>query len=171
MDGSGERASGFRAELEACLHVHRFVEEVAAHAPFGSFEALAATARGAATPLTRAEIDEALAAHPRIGEKPAGDGREQRFSRAEQASADADDRELATAIAAANRAYEERFGRVFLIRAAGRSRAEILAELQRRLALDEVAELEVVAEQLRQIMLLRLERTFADVAAPIGVAA
>jgi len=68
--------------------------------------------------------------------------------------------ELAAAIAAGNAAYERRFGRVFLIRAAGRTRAEILGELRRRLELDDAAELAIVGEQLREIALLRLRSTF-----------
>lgn len=163
-----EAGAAFRADLQACLHVRRWIDDVAARAPYGSFDELAEVAAGAATPLDPAEIDEALASHPRIGEKPAGDGAEQRFSRSEQASSDADDRDLAAAIAAGNAAYEARFDRVFLIRAAGRSRVEILSELDRRLGLDETSELEIVGEQLREIMLLRLERTFGGASAPIG---
>ncbi len=60
---------------------------------------------------------------------------------------------------------------MFLIRAAGRSRAEIFAELTRRMELDDAAELAVVGEQLREIALLRLERMFADAATPIGAVA
>jgi len=161
----------FRDELRACLHVARWVDEVANAAPYESLDDLLAVASDAATPLTPAEIDEALASHPRIGEKPAGEGAAARFSRSEQSSADAEDPELAAAIASGNRAYEERFGRVFLIRAAGRSRAEILAELTRRLELDDASELVVVGEQLREITLLRLERLYADAATPIGAAA
>ena len=59
-----------------------------------------------------------------------------------------------------NRAYEEKFGRIFLIRAAGRSRPEILAELQRRLLLDPEAEVKVVAAELRDIALLRIPQLF-----------
>lgn len=171
MSDRTEAGERFREELRACLHVERWVDEVADAAPYASLDALLAVASAAATPLTPAEIDEALAAHPRIGEKPAGDGAAARFSRAEQSSADAGDAELAAAIAAGNRAYEERFGRVFLIRAAGRSRSEILAELDRRLALDGASELAVVGEQLREIMLLRLEKLFADAATPISASA
>lgn len=167
-DETGRR---FRDELRACLHVERWVDEVADAAPYESLEALLAVAADAATPLSPAEIDEALGAHPRIGETPTGEGAAQRFSRSEQSSADSDDPELAAAIAAGNRRYEERFDRVFLIRAAGRSRAEILAELTRRLQLDDEAELSVVAEQLREITLLRIERLYADATGPIGAAA
>jgi 2-oxo-4-hydroxy-4-carboxy-5-ureidoimidazoline decarboxylase len=153
-----------RAALTAALSVQRWVDEVASAAPFPATVHLLRTAYLAATPLSRAEIDEAIAHHPRIGEKPVGEGAAQDFSRGEQASIDADDAELATALAAGNAAYEERFGRVFIIRAAGRTRAEMLSELNRRLALDDSAELKVVGEQLRDIALLRLEQSFAGVA-------
>ena len=168
VPGAGEP---FRDRLRTCLHVERWVEEVAGGAPYAGLEALIAAADAAASPLSPAEVDEALAAHPRIGERAAGDGAAQRFSRSEQSSADADDPELAAAIARGNRAYEERFGRIFLIRAAGRSRAEILAELERRLALGDEEELAVVGEQLREIALLRLRTMFADASTPIGAAA
>ncbi len=148
-------------QLTAALAVRRWVDDVLASAPYPTVEALLSRAAEAADPLTPAEIDEALAHHPRIGERPAGDGAEARFSRREQASADAGDAGLAARIAAGNAAYERRFGRVFLIRAAGRSRAEILAELDRRITLDDAAELRMVGEQLREIALLRLGATFA----------
>ena len=57
-----------------------------------------------------------------------------------------------------NVAYEERFDQVFLIRAAGRPPAGMLAELHRRLQNDPETEQREVAEQLRQITRLRLER-------------
>jgi 2-oxo-4-hydroxy-4-carboxy-5-ureidoimidazoline decarboxylase len=147
-----------REDLFACLAVQRWVDEVAAHAPFATSAELLRVAAEAATPLSPAEIDEAIAHHPRIGERPTGSGAAQSFSRNEQSSADDSDEQLARAIAEGNAAYEERFGRVFLIRAAGRSRAEILAELNRRLRLDDRTELAIVGEQLRDIALLRLEK-------------
>ena len=150
-----------RAALAAALSVERWVDEVAAAAPFESSAQLLQVAHSAATPLSTAEITEAIAHHPRIGEKPKGEGTSQAFSRAEQGA----DTEFADEIAAGNRAYEERFGRVFIIRAAGRSRAEILAELNRRLELDDATELTIVGEQLRDIALLRLEKIFGEDAA------
>lgn len=157
--------------LPAALGVNRWVDEVLAGAPYGSVDVLIDHALSVATPLTEAEIDEALGHHPRIGERPSGDGAEARFSVAEQSSPDADDAELAQQLAEGNREYEERFGRVFLIRAAGRSRAEILIELRRRLALDPDTELATAAEQLRQIMELRLRTIFADVAPEVSTPA
>jgi 2-oxo-4-hydroxy-4-carboxy-5-ureidoimidazoline decarboxylase len=149
-----------RAALAAALSVERWIDEVAAAAPFESSAQLLQVAHSAATPLSTAEITEAIAHHPRIGEKPVGEGAAQNFSRSEQQSVDADNAELATALAAGNAAYEQRFGRVFLIRAAGRSRAEILAELERRIVLPDDEEIVIVGEQLRDIAVLRLEKLF-----------
>ncbi|MFT4122932.1 MAG: 2-oxo-4-hydroxy-4-carboxy-5-ureidoimidazoline decarboxylase [Microbacteriaceae bacterium] len=141
-------------QLRSCLAVERWVAEVAGVYP--DREALLAAARAAA-PLDEAEIDEAVAHHPRIGERPVGRGASAEFSRREQASAaDADDAAVNALIAAGNAEYERRFGRVFIIRAAGRSRAEILAEQRRRLALAPAEELPIVGEQLIEIALLRL---------------
>jgi 2-oxo-4-hydroxy-4-carboxy-5-ureidoimidazoline decarboxylase len=147
-----------REGLNASLAVPRWVEDVASRAPFADLAELLAVASAEATPLVPEEIAQAIAHHPRIGEKPVGDGASQAMSRAEQGSAT----ELAEELAAGNAAYEKRFGRVFIIRAAGRSRAEILAELNRRLQLDDTTELLIVGEQLRDIALLRLEKLFGQ---------
>ena len=77
------------------------------------------------------------------------------FSAREQAGVDPDD-EIGARIAAGNVEYERRFGRVFLIRAAGRSGPEILAELQRRLSNDKPTEQAETVTQLREIAVLRL---------------
>ena len=150
--------SELRALLRSCLAVPRWIDQVAAAAPFASADELLERARSAAEPLAAAEIEQALAEHPRIGERPRGEGRSAVFSRAEQQAPDAGDVELAARIEAGNAAYEERFGRVFLIRAAGRTRAEVHAEQRRRLALDGETDLRIVARELREIALLRLER-------------
>ncbi|MBU1587249.1 MAG: 2-oxo-4-hydroxy-4-carboxy-5-ureidoimidazoline decarboxylase [Actinobacteria bacterium] len=149
--------TALRDGLSASLAVRRWVEDVASRAPFATLDELLAVASAEATPLSPDEIDEAIAHHPRIGEKPKGEGTAQQFSRSEQGA----DTEFADEIAAGNAAYEERFGRVFIIRAAGRTRREILDELTRRLTLDDAVELQVVGEQLRDIALLRLEKLFS----------
>ncbi|CAN5124168.1 2-oxo-4-hydroxy-4-carboxy-5-ureidoimidazoline decarboxylase [Frigoribacterium sp. UYMn621] len=150
-----------RAGLMASLAVPRWVDDVVRVAPFESVAELLEVASAAATPLSASEIDEAIGHHPRIGEQPVGDGAAQAFSRNEQAGLGSDEEDLAAEIAAGNVAYEQRFGRVFIIRAAGRSRAEILAELERRLELPNSSELEIVGEQLRDIALLRIEKLWA----------
>jgi 2-oxo-4-hydroxy-4-carboxy-5-ureidoimidazoline decarboxylase len=84
------------------------------------------------------------------------------MSRSEQAGVDPADAEVTEALAAGNRAYEEKFGRVFLIRAAGRTAPEILAALQERLDNSPAQEDVIVAQQLREIALLRLEGVISE---------
>ncbi len=69
------------------------------------------------------------------------------------------DSALQQAMQQGNQAYETRFGRVFLIRAKGRSGEQMLAELQRRLQNSDPAEQQEALEQLREITLLRLKET------------
>jgi 2-oxo-4-hydroxy-4-carboxy-5-ureidoimidazoline decarboxylase len=66
------------------------------------------------------------------------------------------DDDTRAALVEGNRAYEERFGHVYLIRAAGRSPAEMLAELRRRLDNDEETERAEVTGQLAEITALRV---------------
>ncbi|HZA03385.1 MAG TPA: 2-oxo-4-hydroxy-4-carboxy-5-ureidoimidazoline decarboxylase [Propionibacteriaceae bacterium] len=149
-----------REGLPVCLNVPRWVDEVVGAGPYASLDDLVDAAGLAATPLTADEVDQALADHPRIGERPAGSGASSSLSADEQAASASDDSELAARLAEGNRAYEERFGRIFLIRAADRSRPEILAELERRLLLPPEEEVKVVASELRDIALRRLRQVF-----------
>lgn len=140
----------------ACAAVPRWASTVLAGRPYASVDAALAVARDAAATWTDAEVDAALARHPRIGERPRSNAPDAAHSRREQAGVEDADAEVRRRIAAGNRAYEERFGHVFLIRAAGRSAAEILAALETRLAHDPATERRIVAEQLREIAVERL---------------
>lgn len=146
-----------RDAVRPCVDIPRWIDGVVDARPYSGVEQLLAVARDAAAPWTIAEIDGALAHHPRIGEPPRGEHAEASLSRTEQAGIDPDDAQVAEALAAGNRAYEERFGRVFLIRAAHRTPGEILAALQTRLTHTADEEIPVVAAQLREIAVLRLE--------------
>ena len=148
------------ALLRPCLDIPRWCASLVDGRPYASVAELEAAAESAASPFTVDEVDAALAHHPRIGERPAGSGAEASMSRAEQAGVDPSDAAGAAALAEGNRAYEQRFGRVFLIRAAGRSATEILGALNERLEHTDAEEQPVVADQLRQIALLRLRGLF-----------
>jgi 2-oxo-4-hydroxy-4-carboxy-5-ureidoimidazoline decarboxylase len=148
--------SDARALLESCLNVPRWVGAVADGRPYADTATLLVAAERSASALSPAEVDAALARHPRIGER-AGEAHDAELSRREQAGVEPADAAAREELEAANREYEARFGRVFLIRAAGRSAAEILAELRRRLANEPGDEAAEVAAQLREIALLRLE--------------
>lgn len=145
------------AAIRPAVDVDRWVDAVVAGRPYSNREALLAAAREQPA-FTPTELDAALAHHPRIGERPQGDSAEADLSRAEQAGVGVDrDADTARRLAQGNAAYEARFQRVFLIRAAGRSADEILANLERRLTQDDSTEAAEAAEQLAQIALLRLE--------------
>jgi 2-oxo-4-hydroxy-4-carboxy-5-ureidoimidazoline decarboxylase len=146
-----------REAVRSCLDVPRWVDEMLAGRPYPTVDAALAAARTAAQPLTADEVDQALSRHPRIGERPAGAGAEAAMSRSEQSGVDPADVDVEQRLREGNEAYEARFGRVFLIRAAGRNAREILAALEQRLGNDDDTERLVVAEQLREIATLRLE--------------
>jgi OHCU decarboxylase len=150
-----------RRVLKSCLDVPRWVDEMLDGRPYESASAVLGRAAETAASLTAHEVEAALARHPRIGER-AGTGHDAEFSESEQSGVDRDDAEVARALAEGNAAYERRFGRVFLIRAAGRSSQEILDELRRRLDNSDKDELAEVIRQLGEIALLRLEQVIAS---------
>lgn len=154
FNAAGEQEAA--AVLRPCLDVDRWVEQIVAARPYADAAALVTAAQTAAHPLTRDEIDAALAHHPRIGERAQGDSAEAGLSRGEQAGLSMDE-QLTADLTRGNAEYERRFDRVFLIRAAGRTTQEILDSLNERLRNDDDTELGVVADQLRQIAVLRLK--------------
>lgn len=143
--------------LTTCLDVPRWVREVLDGRPYADRSALLAAAASAAGSLTDREVDSALAGHPRIGER-AGNGHNVAASQREQAGVAGADATVTARLAAGNAAYEEKFDRVFLIRAAGRGPEEILSALDRRLGNDDETERQEVVDNLREIALLRLEQ-------------
>lgn len=151
-----------RERLATCLAVPRWVDTVLEGRPYADLGALDAVATNASE-LTDDELDAALARHPRIGER-AGAGHDADHSAREQARVDGSDEETARRLADGNRAYERRFDRVFLVRAAGRDAPEVLAELERRLANDDETERAETVDQLREIALLRLHRLVDELA-------
>jgi 2-oxo-4-hydroxy-4-carboxy-5-ureidoimidazoline decarboxylase len=142
--------------LRTCNAAPRFAAEMAAGRPYRDADALVARAEEVARGLPWDEVAMALAAHPRIGDRVAGSSAEATASRREQSSMDDADAAVRAALLDGNRAYEDRFDHVFLIRAAGRSPEEMLAELRRRLENDDEAERAEVTEQLAQITALRV---------------
>ncbi len=144
-------------ELHACCASPAWVSRVLAGRPYATSAQLLEAAERACRELTPADVQEALAAHPRIGERAQGASREARWSRQEQASVTDADATTRERLQAGNVAYEQRFDRVFLVRAAGRTPEQLLGELERRLGNDPETEAREVVEQLTQITRLRVE--------------
>ncbi len=145
-------------QLATCCAARAWVARVVAGRPYADLDELLTASDRAIQELGPDDLAEALAAHPRIGQRVGGSSTEAAWSRQEQSGMDDADAGVRAALREGNVAYEERFDQVFLIRAAGRSPAEMLAELRRRLGNDLQTEQREVAEQLRQITRLRLER-------------
>ena len=143
--------------LRACNAAPRFAREMLAGRPYPDAEALVARAEEVTRSLPWNEVTLALAVHPRIGDRVAGSSLEAEASRREQSSMSDADSEVRAALLEGNRAYEERFDHVFLIRAAGRSPEEMLGELRRRMDNDVETERAEVTEQLAQITALRVK--------------
>ncbi|WP_283139553.1 2-oxo-4-hydroxy-4-carboxy-5-ureidoimidazoline decarboxylase [Rhizohabitans arisaemae] len=143
------------ADLRAALHTVcsslRWVEVVSAARPYRHTQALLAAADAASAQLTEADVDEALAGHPRIGERGADPVAHREQARVSGA-------ETLAELAAANREYEARFGHIYLVCADGRTGGELLALLRARLGNDGAAERRVVRDELAKINRLRLRR-------------
>jgi 2-oxo-4-hydroxy-4-carboxy-5-ureidoimidazoline decarboxylase len=138
----------------------RWIERMISGRPYRSMEALMAASDGVLATLGWPDIDQALAAHPRIGARDAGRGREAAWSRQEQSGTRDAGPEVQAGLRAGNAAYEERFGHVFLICATGMPAASMLAALQARLGHDPATEREVIRGELTKIVRLRLARSF-----------
>lgn len=150
-----------RAALLACCAVPWWAAEMEAARPYGDRAELFDKADAALRRLDDDDVAQALSAHPRIGERPSGGSTEAGWSRREQSGVARDDETLSD-LHAVNKAYEHRFGRVFLICATGLSSGQILTAARARLGNDDDTERRVVAEELRKIALVRLETMLDD---------
>jgi OHCU decarboxylase len=139
--------------LYTCFASRRWAGRVAEGWPYRDLDSLLDAAERAWSECEPADWAEALAGHPRIGERggssPAASEREQSGVRMTSAT-------TLDHLAAENRAYEARFGHVFLIAAAGKSADEILAALRERMDNDPVTESRVAAFEHRKIARVRL---------------
>src|SRR5260370_25244280 len=144
----GEAAEG----LLGCCAAPGWARRVAAGRPYASLADLLAAADAAWAAREPADLDAAMAGHPRIGERGLSG-----WSAQEQSGVGSGAR-TAQELRDANAAYEDRFGHVFLICATGRGPREILAELRRRMANDPGTERQVAAAELGKINAIRLRK-------------
>jgi 2-oxo-4-hydroxy-4-carboxy-5-ureidoimidazoline decarboxylase len=155
--------SDARAWLTRCCGSARWVDRMLHRRPFVSDEQLLAVARDEWFALTPDDWREAFRHHPRIGDR---DALRARFSatadaatalpaREQQGVAGATDATL-DALAEGNRAYEEKFGFIFIVCATGKSADQMLALLQQRIDNDADTELVAAAGEQAKITELRL---------------
>jgi len=136
--------------LEVCASPI-WAQRVAAGAPYAGVDALLEQADRVLASLPDAEIDAALVGHPRIGgavDNPS--------SAREQAGVVGADGAIRAELADKNRAYEDKFGFVYLVCASGRSAEELLEKLTERMDNDPQTERGVMRDELRKINRQRL---------------
>lgn len=143
------------AALHACCASPAWTKQMATERPFATMADLFATAERMWLDLDESDWHDAFAAHPRIGDRSGA-----AHTRTEQAGTTGAAAETLAALADGNRRYEERFDRVFLICATGKSADDMLAALQQRLDADPADELRTAAGEQTKITALRLERLF-----------
>ena len=143
--------------LRGCCASRRWAEQVASGRPYPTPERLYAAADGALDALDESDVDEAVAAHPRIGDRPTAED-----SRREQAGVAAASDDTRAALAEVNRAYEAKFGHVYLVCATGKSAEELLAIARERLGNDPATERRVLRRELAAINRLRLRRLIGE---------
>jgi 2-oxo-4-hydroxy-4-carboxy-5-ureidoimidazoline decarboxylase len=145
-------------QLRTCCAADAWLGRMSVARPFSSAEEAGDLSDQIVLGLDDVALDQALAAHPRIGDRPLGRTTEDRWSRSEQAGALTVGTDVQERLAEGNRSYEQRFGHVFLIRAAGRTAEEMLAALEQRLENDDATERDVVRRELADIVRLRLQK-------------
>jgi 2-oxo-4-hydroxy-4-carboxy-5-ureidoimidazoline decarboxylase len=141
--------------LLGCCSAPGWARRVAAGRPYASLDDLLAAADAAWAGRAPGELEAAMAAHPRIGERGLAPQ-----SRQEQAGVGSGAGTM-RALRDANAVYEARFGHVFLICATGRGPDDILADLGRRMTNDPATELGVAAAEIGKINALRLRKLTA----------
>jgi 2-oxo-4-hydroxy-4-carboxy-5-ureidoimidazoline decarboxylase len=159
---SPERA---REELARCCGAHAWVDSVVASRPFEDRAALLAASDRAARSLTRSDWLEAFACHPRIGDAAALRDKfmaTAAWAGAEQQGAARAPEAVLEALAQGNRAYEQRFGYVFIVCATARRADEMLAILESRLPNDPARELDIAAAEQMKITRIRMDKLLEE---------
>jgi 2-oxo-4-hydroxy-4-carboxy-5-ureidoimidazoline decarboxylase len=147
-------ADAAERDVLACCASSVFAKAITDGRPYQEPASLVAAAAAEFDALSWDDIVESMNAHPRIGDRAAGNGR----AAAEQSGAATASDDVRQALAAGNLAYEKRFGHIFLICASGLSGQEMLNQLTARLKNDHEAERTVVRAELLKITQLRLAK-------------
>ena len=158
-----ERARSATAAREAlpCCGSQAWAAELASRRPIADEASLIEASTAVWLALPEQAWQEAFDSHPRIGQRHSqAHATEQslRWSAQEQRTALSEDEATKLALEEANRRYEQKFGRIFIVCATGKTSAEMLAILETRMQNDAATELREAAEQQRQITQLRLHR-------------
>ena len=154
-----------RVELERCCGASRWAEAMIARRPFRDRETLLAAADEVWWGLEESDWREAFAHHPKIGDADALRARfasTRQWAAGEQAGVRSATEETLVALADGNRAYEDRFGFIFIVCATGKTADAMLSLLRARLANDPRDEIRIAAAEQAKITRVRLEKLLAS---------
>jgi len=148
-------------EALPCCGSHAWAAALASRRPIADEGSLVKISSDVWLTLPHEDWQEAFDSHPRIGQRHAqahATDESLRWSAQEQSAALSEDDAAKLALAEANHRYEQKFGRIFIVCATGKTSTEMLAILESRMKNDAATELLESAEQQRQITELRLRR-------------
>jgi OHCU decarboxylase len=160
-------AEGAAELLRSCCGSTQWVATMLARRPFTSLENILIEADDVWRSLGPDDWREAFAHHPRIGERRSEATQTERasaWSASEQATVTTAATSVHQELIEVNRAYEERFGHIYIVCAADKSAAELLALARQRLNNSAAVELHIAADEQRKITDLRLRKLFAEAA-------
>ncbi len=152
------------AELMALCHSRNWAAAVSRARPFSSVAELARCCELTWREAGEADILEAFAGHPRIGDLDALRGKHAAAGR-EQGQVAGAPAAVLNELLRRNREYEARHGFIFVVCASGKTAEEMLSLLAARLPNSRAAELATGAREQAKITALRLRARFADQAA------
>lgn len=144
-----------------CCGSQRWVDAMLSRRPFQNAEELFAAAETIWWDLSEEDWLEAFTHHPKIGDINSlreKFGNTKAWAEQEQGSVRQAGEAVLQALAEGNRAYEERFGFIFIVCATGKSAEEMLGLLQQRLPNSRESELRIAAAEQLKITRLRLEK-------------
>lgn len=159
---SGEAAA---AAVLPCCGSREWAARLVKRRPLATLPELLAASDSAWWSLGEVDWQEAFDSHPRLGEskaRGAATDESLKWSEGEQGLIANCEEERKKLLALGNRAYEERFGRIFIVCATGKSSHDVLGILERRMHNTPEAELQETAEQQREITHIRLQKWLSE---------
>jgi 2-oxo-4-hydroxy-4-carboxy-5-ureidoimidazoline decarboxylase len=149
-----------REALLDCCSSAAWAERMLSGRPYSSAKDAVRQSSAIVARLSQADLEAALAGHPRIGEQAGRQGqdsaRSAAWSREEQSGVSGSDEQTARELAESNIEYERRFGHIYLVSAAGRTGQQLLTLLRARLANSPTTEWQFVRTELQKIIEIRL---------------
>ena len=141
------------AVFRECCGASHWVDGMTDRRPFRSREAVFRAADQEWDECGESDWLEAFSHHPRIGDRSV-----RGTASDEQSGARGANEEIQAELERTNKAYEDKFGHIYIVCATGKTAEEMLDIARRRMQNDPATELRVAAEEQRRIMHLRPEK-------------